>query len=300
MKLTGIHFLLSYQCTYACDHCFVWGSPEAKGTMTLAQVRDVLRQAQELGTVEMVYFEGGEPFLYYPIMIEGLREADAMGFKKGIVSNCYWGTSVEDALHWLRPIAEIGLDFLSLSSDLYHGDEVLNQTVRNGVEAAQQLSISEGVITIEVPEGCAVYDEATKGQPIEGGPVRFRGRAAVNLTEGVARRPWNEFVACPDEDFVDPGRVHVDAYGYVHGCQGLVIGNLWQTPLKEILATYEPTAHPIIGPLMQGGPVALVERYNLPREETYIDACHLCYVARNALRARFADVLAPAQVYGEL
>jgi hypothetical protein len=51
---------------------------------------------------------------------------------------------------------------------------------------------------------------------------------------------------------------------------------------------------------MRGGPVALVQRYNLPHEETYIDACHLCYVARDALRARFTDVLAPAQVYGEL
>ena len=75
MKLKGIHFLLSYRCTDECDHCFLWGSPQARGTMTLAQIRDVLRQAQELGTVDMVYFEGGEPFLFYPIMIQGLREA---------------------------------------------------------------------------------------------------------------------------------------------------------------------------------------------------------------------------------
>jgi MoaA/NifB/PqqE/SkfB family radical SAM enzyme len=61
MKLIGIHFLLSYRCTDECDHCFVWGSPLARGTFTLAQIRDVLRQGQELGTVEVVYFDDRGP-----------------------------------------------------------------------------------------------------------------------------------------------------------------------------------------------------------------------------------------------
>jgi MoaA/NifB/PqqE/SkfB family radical SAM enzyme len=267
--------------------------------MRLAQVRDVLQQAQDLGTIEMIYFEGGEPFLFYPIMVEGLREAAAMGFKTGIVSNCYWATSVEDAVEWLRPIAEIGISDLSLSSDLFHGEEMMTQTARDGGEAARRLGIPEGVITIEPPEGCAAYAQA-KGEPITGGQVQFRGRAVAKLTEGVPRRPWTEFVECPSEDFIDPGRVHVDAFGHVHTCQGLTMGNLWERSLKDILATYDPAAHPIIGPLMRGGPVALTEQYDLPHEETYIDACHLCYLSRDKLRARFPEFLAPAQVYGEL
>ncbi len=300
MNLTGIHFLLSYQCTHECDHCFLWGSPQAGGTMTLAQIKDVLQQAKDLGAVKSVCFEGGEPFLFYPIMLAGLREAVAMGLGTGIVSNCYWATSVEDAVEWLRPIAEIGIGAISLSSDLFHGEEMMTQTARNGVEAARQLGIPEGVITIDPPEGCNAYSDAAKGEPIVGGPVRFRGRAVAKLTEGVPRRPWTEFTECPDEDFTDLGRVHVDAYGYVHSCQGLAIGNLWEQPLKEMMASYDPSAHPIIGPLMEGGPMALVERYGLPHEETYADACHLCYLARDALRARFPEFLAPATVYGEL
>jgi len=27
MKLSSLHVLLTYQCNYECDHCFVWGSP---------------------------------------------------------------------------------------------------------------------------------------------------------------------------------------------------------------------------------------------------------------------------------
>jgi hypothetical protein len=300
MKLKGVHFLLSYRCTDECDHCFVWGSPNARGTMTIAQIRDVLQQAKALGTVEMVYFEGGEPFLFYPIMIQGIRDAAALGFSIGIVTNSYWATSVEDAVEWLRPIADVGIADLSLSSDLFHGEERLTQAARNGAEAASRLGLPEAVLSIEVPEGCAAYTPRDKGEPITGGSVRFRGRAAARLTEGVPRRPWTEFTECPDEDFRDPGRVHVDAFGHVHICQGLLMGNLWQQPMSELIARYGPEAHPIISPLLEGGPVALVERYNLPHEETYVDACHLCYTARDQLRSAFPEFLAPATVYGEL
>jgi hypothetical protein len=268
--------------------------------MTLAQIRDVLHQAQALGTVDMVYFEGGEPFLFYPVMLAGLREAAALGLKKGIVTNNYWATSVEDAVEWLRPIAEIGLDDLSLSSDLFHGEAMMMQSVLNAMEAAEQLDLPEGVITIEAPEGCEAYAHDDKGEPITGGPVRFRGRAVAKLTQGVPRRPWTGFNECPDEDFVEPGRVHVDAYGHVHICQGVIVGNVWQQPLAEIVVGYDPEAHPIIGPLMEGGPAALVDRYELPHAEGYIDACHLCYLARDALRSQFSEYLAPPIVYGEL
>jgi MoaA/NifB/PqqE/SkfB family radical SAM enzyme len=62
MKLDGLHILLTYQCTYECDHCFVWGSPRQKGTLTSEQIEQILEQAKEAG-VTSIYFEGGEPFL---------------------------------------------------------------------------------------------------------------------------------------------------------------------------------------------------------------------------------------------
>jgi len=300
MSLTGIHFLLSYRCTDECDHCFLWSSPKARGTMTLAQIRDVLEQAKDLGTVETVFFEGGEPFLFYPIMLDGLREAASFGFETGIVTNCYWATCVEDAVRWLSPLAEIGVASVSLSSDLFHGEAMMTQAARNAIEAAQQLGLPENTITIEAPEGCGAVDQADKGEPIVGGAVRFRGRAVEKLLDGVPRRPWTEFTECPDEDFLNPGRVHVDTFGHLHVCQGLLMGNLWRRPLKEIVASYDPSAHPIIGPLIEGGPAALVEHYDLPHEDSYADACHLCYLARDAMRPRFPEVLAPDIAYGDL
>ena len=299
MKLTGLHLLLTYQCNYECDHCFVWGGPSQQGVMTLSQVRDIYRQAQELGTVDWIYLEGGEPFLYYPIMVQAAQAAAALGFRVGVLSNNYWATAVEDAVEWLRPLADLVQD-LTVSTDLFHYDEVMSAHARNALSAAEQLGIPVGTIVCEVPEGAAGYPAQPRGEPVESGPIMFKGRAAVKLVEGVARRPWREFAECPHERLEDPGRVHVDHLGNLHLCQGLTMGSLFERPLVEVVAAYDPQAHPIVGPLLAGGPVALVERYDVPHGEAYVDACHLCYQTRQQLRERFPQWLTPGQMYGDV
>ena len=71
--LNGIHILLTYKCTLQCDHCFLYSGPKAQGTMTLPQIRSVLKEARKIKTVEWIYFEGGEPFLFYPSLIRYQR-----------------------------------------------------------------------------------------------------------------------------------------------------------------------------------------------------------------------------------
>lgn len=293
--------MLTYQCPYECDHCFVWGSPFAEGTFKLAQIQTILKEAKKLDTVNWIFFEGGEPFLYYPILVRALREAKEMGFKIGIVSNTYWATSVEDALEWLRPISQIGIDDLSLSADCYHHDRIDSDEDRNAIKAAKQLKMPASLISIEQPE----KTDANGNRPtdIEGvsvgyGQVRFRGRAVSKLLEKASLKPWSEFIKCPYEDLSNPGRIHLDSFGYVHLCQGVCMGNAWKQPFSQIIKSYQPASNPIVKILLQGGPSALVMEFNLPHEQDYADACHLCYDARLQLRARFPYVLAPDQMYG--
>jgi len=92
--------------------------------------------------------------------------------------------------------------------------------------------------------------------------------------------------------------MHLDLFGNLHISQGIVIGNLFSTPLAEICATFDPDTHPIVGPLLAGGPAELVNRNELPHQDCYADACHLCDAARLALRARFPEALGPEQIYG--
>lgn len=292
MELKGIHLLFTYQCIMECDHCFVWSSPSSQETMTLKQIGELLHEAKKLDTVEWIWFEGGEPFLYYQIMLKGLGKAAKMGFKIGVLSNAYWATCLEDALEWLRPLAKLGVANLGLSSDPYHGENTEAERVKNGVEAAIKLGIPVDVMaTAKLPDKLV-------GLPGGVSELMYRGRAAEKLLEEAPRKAWSEFKECPYEDLVNPKRVHVDPLSYVHVCQGLTIGNAWQSSFSEIIRSYDNSNHPIIQPLAEGGPAALVEKFGLSHEKEYADACHLCYMTRLALRERFPQLLTPNQMYG--
>jgi MoaA/NifB/PqqE/SkfB family radical SAM enzyme len=297
MKLTGVHLLLTYECNFECDHCFVWGSPRQQGTMSPEQIREILEQSKRLGTVEWIYFEGGEPFLDHAKLVEAVQRANRMGFRVGLVSNGFWATTVAEAMACLEPLAGLVED-LSISSDPYHADESPSPETRNAREAAGNLGIPVDFISIERPE---VEDPtAATGQiPAGESGVMHRGRAAAKLSGGVAKTPWHRFTACPFEDLREPERVHVDPLGNVHICQGISLGNVFRTSLEQICADYIPEEHPITGPLLEGGPAELVRRFETPHDASYADACHLCYETRGTLRERFPEILTPSQVYGE-
>ena len=293
--LKGLHFLLTYACNFECNHCFLYCGPKSEGTFTLAQIRAVLDEAAKLGSVEWIYYEGGEPFLYYPLMVEGIKLAQARGFKAGVVTSCYWATAREDAALWLEPLKEVGADSLFLSDDAYHHGDVEETPAKVAAAAAGDLNISARSICIDEP---TVEFGVEKGEPVIKGGAVLRGRAVEKLVEGLPTRPWEEFTECPHEELRTPGRVHLDAFGHVHLCQGLSMGNMWETPLSKLVKGYDADAHPICGPLLSGGPGELVRAYDLDLRGEYVDECHLCFLARKALIDRFPAYLAPRQVYG--
>lgn len=294
--LSGLHLLLTYECNYQCEHCFVWGGPTQTGTMTVETIEHILGQADALGTVEWIYFEGGEAFLYYDTLLAGIRLAKKSGFKVGIVTNAYWASTDADATKWLKPIAGL-IDDLSISSDAYHGGGENPDPPETARRAAKQLGMPVDFIRVAEP-GAADVPGAAGRLPAGESAVLYRGRAAELLASRVDAQPWEQFTECPWEDLREPERVHVDPFGHLHVCQGISIGNLLQRPLAEIMRDYDADKHPIVGPLLAGGPAEIVRKYGLAHEDGYADHCHLCYRSRCALRGRFPDVLTPDQMYG--
>jgi hypothetical protein len=313
VRLEGIHFLVTYRCTYSCDHCFVWGSPDADGTMTLARLTSVIDQAAELG-VSDVYFEGGEPTLAYPVVLAAAKHARERGLDAGVVSNCFWATSLEDAKVWLAPFAELGIADLSLSSYAYFVEDADEAHLRNAVLAARELGIPSSVLQVGAPAVIGVPG-ACSGDV---GEIMCKGRAAVALAPARATRPPETLVTCPFEDFTDPGRAHVGPDGELQVCQGISAGNVFAggdgppapealaAPLADglarVLGAYDPHARPVIRDILAGGPWALARAAgHTPERSHYADECHLCYEIRAALRAagRHPEVLAPGQCYAE-
>ena len=290
----GIHILLTYDCNFECDHCFLYCGPHFRGTFTGEQLRVLKEEVENLGTISWVYFEGGEPFLYYPLMMEGISMMKDAASEIGVVTNAYWATTVKDARLWLHPLKELDISDLSLSDDAFHFTAIDNEAKR-ALKAAKELDIPVNTICIHEP---TVEKGQKKGEPVIGGGVMLRGRAVEKLIEGLPRRNYDTFTECPFEDLEEPQRVHVDCYGNVHICQGVSMGNMWETPLSELIVGYDPSTHPICEPLIEGGPALLAQEYDLVHEDTYVDACHFCYSMRLALVDIFPQYLAPRQVYG--
>jgi hypothetical protein len=294
-SLNGLHVLLTYRCLYECDHCFLYCSPRASGTFTLGGVRAAADQAADAGA-EWLYIEGGEPFLYYPLMLEALRRGRERGMKCGVVTNGYWAVSEADAELWLRPLKDLGIEDLSISDDLFHSEDPEQSPARHAFQAAERLGLPTGRICIAKPE--VIEDGERHGAPVVGGDVSFRGRAVDTLLADLPTRHFACFTECTDEDLARPGRVHLDPFGNVFVCQGLSIGNTRDATIRETMRDYRPEQHPIVGPLLRGGPAELARTYGLPAGDQYTSGCHLCYLVRRGLLEQFPECLGPAQVYG--
>ena len=286
IKPEGIHFLLTYRCTYACDHCFLWGSPEQEGTMTCAQVTSVIDQAAAHGSVSMVYFEGGEPTLVYPVMLAAARHARENGLDFGVVTNCHFAESPEDAALWFAPLKELGIADLSLSSYAYFLAGEQERLLRNAVVAARDLELPLAVLEVG-----ADADLSDIGVPSEGcSAVMYKGRAAVELAPDQADaehggQPPAALTECPYEDFAAPERGHVGCDGEFQLCQGISAGNVWKRGLADVFNSCEPAAMPVVGDILRGGPYELARAHGVqPARERYADACHLCYETRLRLR----------------
>jgi hypothetical protein len=301
MQMTGIpgleelHLLLTYRCDMECDHCFVWSSPRSWATMSLKEIKSIIDQAGEVPTIKTIYFEGGEPFLYYPLLLKGVEYARSKGFDIGLVTNAYWATNEDDASLWLEPLQDKGIVDLSFSSDEYHGTEETKRNVERAVNAAREAGFPVKVLEIRGIEAHAGKSPAES----DGCKLFFRGRAVEKLVKGASKYPHDQLGGCP-EDPPNIRRLHVDRFGNLQFCQGISIGNIWIQPLVNIVETFTPEKHPIIGPLMKGGLPELSRTCGMMPSENYADACHFCYLIRVDMISRrmYRGILRPLQTYG--
>ncbi len=248
--------------------------------MSEDQVDCCLSSAEALG-VSQVAFEGGEPFLRYPTLLRCVDAARTRDLAAGAVTNGFWASDMDRALSLLHRLKEAGLTSLMISTDDFHGDEEEARCAGLAVEAACELDIP--VVTARTS--------------LDG--VMFRGRAAAELASQSPQHRPELFTSCPHEDLANPTRVHIDAWGCVHLCQGLTMGRVSESrPLEQLVDEYRPHHHPVVGPLLSGGPLALAQTFDLDLDRGYADACHLCYRAREAIRDQFPEYLGPGPMYG--
>lgn len=288
MRPKALHLLMTYKCNFSCPHCFVWSGPARNGKIiTKNDARRLFADAKSIKTIDTVYLEGGEPFVIYDTMINVIKEAHSAGLKVGLITNCSWAVSQEEAINKLLPIRDY-IEELIFSCDEYHNNY---EVVKKARAAAKRLNIRVRLNTIGKNKS----------------RLRYLGRASRTLIKDVPKRPWYEFNSCAYYDvtspsgskagLINPLSIHIDPYGYVQLCQGICIGNAFEHPLSKIIKDYNPSTHPIIAPILKGGPAELARCFALNGGE-FADPCHLCYTIRCSLRRDFPCILEPDVVYG--
>ncbi len=291
MPLTAVHLRLTYRCVHECDHCAHWGAPWQDAAMTRIEVMRVLDDASEIASVESIRFEGGEPFLYYPILLEGIRAARARGFRVEVSTSGSWASDPAAAIEWLAPLASSGVQWIGIHDDRFRPPAPGPDRTALAMGAAEILGIPCFV------ERCGPPTTRAGGMETDRS-LLLRGRAADGLEGRVAPAGPEALDRCGHEDLRSPRRVHVDPYGLVLLCPGIAIGSLYWDTLRGVMEQYAPDRDPVLAPLLRGGPEALARELGVELPAGEASACQACYRVREALRERFPDRLGPPAVYG--
>ena len=296
---SSLHVLLTYRCPLRCTHCYVYGSPRAAGTFTAGQVSNLLAQAARLQSIRWIIFEGGEPFSVFPLLLRSIRQARNLGFDVGVITNGYFARGEATAQNFLRPLQLLDVAALLISDDKFHYRSESNSPARHAFHVAVSLGIPVYRICLQgSTNGANREQDPLSGNLTISPHLKIIGRAAETFVSDQVEKPWEAFTRCPLEDLDQPERVYIDAYGNVQVCQGITIGNAWETSIHELLASLQHEHHPVWRLLIEGGPALLAEAYQIEHTRDYIDACHLCFMVRRRLVDQYPHLLAPRQVYG--
>jgi hypothetical protein len=321
VELKGLDIILAYDCTGRCAHCCYRAGPGRNETMTAAEVKGYLVAVADQ-PLEWILLFGGEPFLRYDLLRASVALAAPLA---GVLvfTNGYWATDPDTARRLLVGLQEAGLDYILFSVDVFHQAHTPLERIAIGIDAAREL----GYHTIEVDNRCLgapdennAFNRRTQAimarlaelcdlsdVNVIQGPSRVVGRAADELSLYLpiqAALPAK--CTLPDylgTDIRAPHTVEIHPGGWVNLCAGLALGNARQRPLNQILADYDPDAHPIIRVLAREGPpglLRLAQRRGYSPARGYVDGCHLCYQVRRFLLPDYPDHLAPVHPYTDV
>jgi hypothetical protein len=138
------------------------------------------------------------------------------------------------------------------------------------------------------------------------GRVFFKGRGAHTLAPLVAEGRGVPAEVCDTVPWWGNGSqstaelLALDPDGYISKECGIVFGNVERQSMADILDSFDASQHPILSTLIHEGPLGLARQageLGYVIKTDYADKCHLCQEAREVLRVKYPEYLAPEQQY---
>jgi hypothetical protein len=94
--------------------------------------------------------------------------------------------------------------------------------------------------------------------------------------------------------------IHVDPYGNIQTCCGIIIGDAHEKPLIEWMERGFHTDSELVRMAYERGPYAYLElavQHGYQQREGYPQKCGLCWEVRKFLRPYYPDTFGPAEIY---
>ena len=312
--------LFTYRCTIACKHCLFNCSPaQPPVRTTLGDGLNFFRQLR--GTDRVVHVAGGEAIIYYDELVTMWRAAQEMGIAPHFFeTNASWCVTDEITRKRYGELRQAGAKGVLISCDPYHLAHVPPSSFQRARRIALEVFGRENVITSDASPadltrmvGIGRSDELL-GEYTRGHPPRLVGRAGQELAGYLPERPIGDLEhdelwhpspsrdgSCRSEfDPDEMWEVHIDPYGNVQTCCGIIIGNAHETSLPDLMGNGF-NSNELVNVVREEGPFGLlklaVELGFQPRDG-YPQKCNLCWEVRKFLRPHFPGVLGPDEIYG--
>jgi hypothetical protein len=304
-----VGIILSYLCASGCRHCLYncgpgW-DPQPMSSQTL---REALAAVTFWPTRPQVHFTGGEPFLHFPLLLEGAQLASELGITAYVETSASWCRDDDLTRQRFAELRAAGLAAVLISCSPFHAERIAPVRTLRAIAAALDVFGRDGVIVylpefvevirrfgIERPTPLAEYESLLGREGAErllwqGYGIISGGRSGYGLGHLVNRQPASAFAGmrCAAEILHAP-HSHFDLYGnYISGfCGGLTIGD-WHDLPNLVADVQDGRYPPLIGELVENGPHGLYRlartRYDYqPLPDGYAGKCHLCVDIRRHL-----------------
>ena len=176
MTVNGLCLVVTDKCNAACDICCFSCSPEKGSVMDAHLMADVIDQAEGIDGLKYIGFSGGEPFLYYDLIRDGLARAKAKGFATSVATNGFWGAWPDDVLFKrlsalaARPLAQLkAIGFLPeatlLRVELDGGGREVYSLLRNRAHSNVAFILGESLRYQPEKDTLTLYPEVLSSYP---------------------------------------------------------------------------------------------------------------------------------------
>jgi hypothetical protein len=319
-----VGIILTYRCHSGCKHClYNCGPGWEKEPMSPEALRQALEALAAWPESPQVHLTGGEPFLYFPLLVEAARLANELGIVSYVETSASWCLDRTQAVERFTELRHAGSQAVLISCSPFHAEHIPPVRTIRAVHAALEVFGSDGVI-LYLPDFLAVIQRFDLERPTpisryvqefgvegarrilwQGYGIISGGRSGYQLGHLVSRRPAATFASANCAvDILHAHHSHLDLYGnYISGfCGGLTAGD-WHD-LPGLKANFQAGHYPpLIEVLVQKGPYGLCQlaedHFGYSQlEHGYSGKCHLCVDVRRHLMATGEfEELRPAGFY---